>query len=621
MPRSPTDMESTVEGELISEEEWSDDSWKSPGYIAQERRRRELKAQGKEVPSLSATGASSYGNGRSTSNPKPRPPPQRRRAPLPRMPADAIHIVGRPQSPIDLTKVPPWQLHEALLKAASLPDQPPATRDRLRTHPTNNTFTLSVVDSRRAQAYLCIKSINVGTRTVDLHVYAPPPDDAVRGIMFHAFDDFSDEEILADLQASNPDMPIVSGRRMGQTRHLVVTLTSKDLPKWIFYHGTDIRLYPFYNRVESCYNCRKVGHRTDVCPLPRKQRCRRCGEEHPPPKEGEASTCAPRCIVCGGAHNTSSSNCKYRFVKKTPHTPQTKQAQGPARVTRHSASHSGSSSSRSPSLRARSSSFPPLDSNGQPQRRASRSRSRTRRSRSRSTQRAPSASRLQSSSQGHGEPPKMVAWQHGPPASLASNSQVREMAKENSALRTQISTQQAQISAQQSQIAKLTTYIQSLEAKIDRVLASHTSTPTSTPASHTRVSSSASTSTAPQPQSSNKRKAATSTASLHTEADNATAVTAAISALETKLEARFNVISELIATHLQEFHAFRMDTINTYTTLKSSVEATQAKHSTQLAALQETTDTSQNYILEEIRKKPATHQRQPARQGLTPPQT
>ncbi|KAH7985254.1 hypothetical protein HPB49_026533 [Dermacentor silvarum] len=45
-------MESTVEGELISEEEWSDDSWKSPGYIAQERRRRELKAQGKEVPSL-----------------------------------------------------------------------------------------------------------------------------------------------------------------------------------------------------------------------------------------------------------------------------------------------------------------------------------------------------------------------------------------------------------------------------------------------------------------------------------------------------------------------------------------------------------------------------------------
>ncbi|KAH7958562.1 hypothetical protein HPB49_002654 [Dermacentor silvarum] len=45
-------MESMVEGELISEEEWSDDSWKSPGCIAQERRHREFKAQGKEVPSL-----------------------------------------------------------------------------------------------------------------------------------------------------------------------------------------------------------------------------------------------------------------------------------------------------------------------------------------------------------------------------------------------------------------------------------------------------------------------------------------------------------------------------------------------------------------------------------------
>ncbi|KAH7944648.1 hypothetical protein HPB52_022974 [Rhipicephalus sanguineus] len=238
-------MQCVVEGHTISEEEWSDDSWQSPGYRAQERRRRELQNQVK--PDLQLTTRKS----------------------------------GSP-----------------------------------RTHPTNNTFTLSVIDSQRAQAYLRVKSINVGTDTIELHVYAPPPDDAVRGIMFHAYDDFSDNEILADLQASNPDMPIVSGRRMGQTRHIVVALTTKNLPKWIFYNGTDIRLYPFYNRVEACFNCRKVGHRTDVCPLPRKQRCRRCGEEHPPPGEGEKPKCTSRCIVCCGAHNTGSSNCKYRLSRK-----------------------------------------------------------------------------------------------------------------------------------------------------------------------------------------------------------------------------------------------------------------------------------------------------------------
>lgn len=163
------------------------------------------------------------------------------------------------------------------------------------------------------------------------------------------------------------------------------------------------------------------------------------------------------------------------------------------------------------------------------------------------------------------------------------------MAEENSALRAQIPAQQAQISAHQSQIAKLTTYIQSFEAKIDR--ASYTSPPTSTPASQTRESPSASTSTATQPQSSNKRKVATSIASFHTEADIATTVTAAISALDTKLEACFNAISQLINTNLQEFHVLCTDTINTYTTLKTSAEATQGKHSTQLASLQEAADT------------------------------
>ncbi|KAH7934460.1 hypothetical protein HPB52_025709 [Rhipicephalus sanguineus] len=54
------------------------------------------------------------------------------------------------------------------------------------------------------------------------------------------------------------------------------------LPRWILYHGVYIRLYPFYPRVEACFNCRKVGHRTDVCPHPKRNRCSRCGQDHPP---------------------------------------------------------------------------------------------------------------------------------------------------------------------------------------------------------------------------------------------------------------------------------------------------------------------------------------------------
>ncbi|KAH8022037.1 hypothetical protein HPB51_021477 [Rhipicephalus microplus] len=82
---------------------------------------------------------------------------------------DAIYIVERPKTPIDLTKLPPWQLYEAVLKAASLSDQPPAFRDKVRVHPTNCTFNLSVQESVRAQAYLRITSLKIGVRTIEFH--------------------------------------------------------------------------------------------------------------------------------------------------------------------------------------------------------------------------------------------------------------------------------------------------------------------------------------------------------------------------------------------------------------------------------------------------------------------
>ncbi|KAH8022834.1 hypothetical protein HPB51_005994 [Rhipicephalus microplus] len=86
--------------------------------------------------------------------------------------------------------------------------------------------------------------------------------------MFHACDDFADEEILADLQVSDPNISIVSERCMDQTKNVIVALLTQNLRKWIFHHETDIRLYPFYNRVESCFNCRKASHRTYACPMP-----------------------------------------------------------------------------------------------------------------------------------------------------------------------------------------------------------------------------------------------------------------------------------------------------------------------------------------------------------------
>lgn len=85
---------------------------------------------------------------------------------------------GRPQLPIDLMMVPPCQLHEAMFKVASLPEQPPANRNRLRTHSSSNTFIMNVIGSQCAQTY---------PHRRPPRVHPPLPHDAVRGNMFHAF--------------------------------------------------------------------------------------------------------------------------------------------------------------------------------------------------------------------------------------------------------------------------------------------------------------------------------------------------------------------------------------------------------------------------------------------------
>ncbi|KAH7940264.1 hypothetical protein HPB52_022584 [Rhipicephalus sanguineus] len=172
-------------------------------------------------------------------------------------------------------------------------DLAPAFRDTVRIHPVKNTFTLSVADSARAQAYLYITSLTVSGTTFTVHLYAPAPDDALRSVLYHAFDDFTDEAILEDLQASNPTLSIVGGRRMGKAPHILFALTEPKVPRWILYHGVHLRLLPFHNKIEACFNCRSTGHRTDVCPKPRQDRCHRCCATHPPPPEGLPTTCTP----------------------------------------------------------------------------------------------------------------------------------------------------------------------------------------------------------------------------------------------------------------------------------------------------------------------------------------
>ncbi|KAH8024973.1 hypothetical protein HPB51_002387 [Rhipicephalus microplus] len=549
-------MEYIVEGQDVSPEELSDESWQSPGLRAQEQRRAALR-----LATAAAKPTTTPASLPSSKRVNTSPPQHRRRAPLPRLPADTIHIVGRPKSPVELTKLQPWHLYTALLQAAFLQDLPPASRDTVRIHPVNNTFTLSVADSARAQAYLRITSLTVSGNTFTVHLYAPPPDDALRGILYHAFDDFTDQAILEDLQASNPTLSVVGGRRMGKAPHILVTLMEPKLPRWIFYHGVQLRLLPFRNKVEACYNCRSTGHRTDVCPKPRQERCHRCGAAHPTPPEGSPPTCNPRCIVCNGNHSTYSSNCKHRYVQRpqrqkapAPDThPPPQQPVPPAAVGR-SSQQAASGPSPAPPPKSVTASPPPVPAVPKP------------------------------TSQ-----PMNSTWPRGAPG-LPSEPQVVALQQENASLRQQVTAQSAQIAAQKTQIDSLQAKLQALEEKLESAITVKSSLPS------TICSSSDMDVQTPEGCTGKRRRPNTPLESLHFSEEVQVSIKTALVDLEERLDSRFNSVHQLLTAQHEALNSLRTD-FAAY------------PPATSFQSLQSTVDSLQTAMLGSIRAKLPLHAR------------
>ncbi|KAL3176641.1 hypothetical protein MRX96_010250 [Rhipicephalus microplus] len=150
--------------------------------------------------------------------------------------------------------------------------------------------------------------------------YVPAPDDSIRGVVYKPCTDETDHDLQAQLMKKNPDIPIVNARRLGSSKHLVITFAGHKLPAMIRFRCFTLEVHPFRDRPEACFNCRKLGHHTEVCPLPSPgiPKCRRCGGEHPPPPLGEQPTCTPQCVVCLGEHPTGSRSCKLRFTPVKP---------------------------------------------------------------------------------------------------------------------------------------------------------------------------------------------------------------------------------------------------------------------------------------------------------------
>ncbi|KAH6922582.1 hypothetical protein HPB50_016964 [Hyalomma asiaticum] len=252
-----------------------------------------------------------------------------RRKPTLGLSEEDYKIVLRPKCPVNLTNIGLVALLEAIYTRIKVDQTQAEQADQVRVHPIKKTITISTPDKARTNAHRTLELLRSEDYSIDMPVsaYVPAPDDSIRGLVYNAYSNETDHDINEEISRKNPQLPIVSARRLGNSRHFVITFAGKDLPSSIRYRCFTLNVYPFRDRAEPCFNCRKLGHRTDVCPQPRppSPRCRRCGEQHSPPSEGEKPTCAPLCVVCHGQHPTGSRSCKRRFIqpKQTKRTSMT----------------------------------------------------------------------------------------------------------------------------------------------------------------------------------------------------------------------------------------------------------------------------------------------------------
>ncbi|KAL3228778.1 hypothetical protein MRX96_048562, partial [Rhipicephalus microplus] len=153
---------------------------------------------------------------------------------MPRLPSEHYKIVIRPRHPINLSNIGLATLLEAIQNTAKV-DPARAEENQIRIHPIKNTLTVSTPDRIRAEAHRSLEVLKSQRYSMNLPVaaYVPAPDDSIRGVVYKAYTDEADHDLQAQLMKKNPDISIVNARRLGSSKHLVITFAGHKPPATI----------------------------------------------------------------------------------------------------------------------------------------------------------------------------------------------------------------------------------------------------------------------------------------------------------------------------------------------------------------------------------------------------
>ncbi|KAG0425049.1 hypothetical protein HPB47_027756, partial [Ixodes persulcatus] len=134
---------------------------------------------------------------------------------------------------------------------------------------------------QRARTYFNLHTLRIGEENYPLATYVADPANTSRGIIFDVPEYDTPENISRYLIDYNHDPAILLARRMGKTNSVQIVFDSLDVPHWVSSRAP-YRCVLFRHKTEACNICWKIGHRADVCPSPRTNKCPRCGMDNPP---------------------------------------------------------------------------------------------------------------------------------------------------------------------------------------------------------------------------------------------------------------------------------------------------------------------------------------------------
>ncbi|KAH7936925.1 hypothetical protein HPB49_006435 [Dermacentor silvarum] len=156
---------------------------------------------------------------------------------MPRLPEEDYKIVLRPKCAVNLTNIGLIALLEAIYATSKINQAQAEQADQVRVHPIKNTITISTPDRTQADAYRTLESLRCEEHNIDIPVsaYVPAPDDSIRGLVYRAYTNETDQAIHDEIANKNLQLPIVNARRLGHSKHFVITFAGRDLPSLIRY--------------------------------------------------------------------------------------------------------------------------------------------------------------------------------------------------------------------------------------------------------------------------------------------------------------------------------------------------------------------------------------------------